>query len=303
MCTDQTGTCDTCSHAGRWKLCDFGEAAILRTPTVSFAAPKPWRSKLEPSRFVPITSVELLEAGAHHYAWLRPGERFETESHSALGLPDSDSEEISEPGSCRSFPHGALVYSFSEIPTLAHMKDCVFAVCLDGQKAAEPQPPFPEALRPFSLIPTTELLHPKDPITHPGRVSLDLSASTYELDLDTTFDFSPGEQVKCLRDLYPDGIKGRISRPHREGGGNEDGDEGLLPLSRSLSLPLSSAGSSRELKESRYLATLEQEDNGKKVAWDKAQWRCEKTGTVDERRLFESQCACSSVAVCGSWFR
>ena len=50
---------------------------------------------------------KLLEAGAHHYAWLRPGERFETESHSALGLPDSDSEEISEPGSCRSFPHGA----------------------------------------------------------------------------------------------------------------------------------------------------------------------------------------------------
>ena len=77
--------CESCGHEGRWKICDFGEAAILRTPTLSFAEAMAWSSQLLPSRFQKITSVELIEHGARHYAWVHPGETFGSLAAQASG--------------------------------------------------------------------------------------------------------------------------------------------------------------------------------------------------------------------------
>ena len=81
----EPGTCETCDHEGRWKICDFGEATILKTPTLAFDPPRVWRGSIEVHRWQPITSVELNTAGAHHYCWLHPGETFRSVSTEDAG--------------------------------------------------------------------------------------------------------------------------------------------------------------------------------------------------------------------------
>eukprot|EP01046_Picozoa_sp_COSAG06_P098255 COSAG06_NODE_44355_length_364_cov_0.762264_1_plen_57_part_10 len=52
----------------------------------------------------------------------------------------------------------ALIYSFSEEKNVPHERDCVFKVSGVATPIEELDPkPFPAALRPFALIPWTEL--------------------------------------------------------------------------------------------------------------------------------------------------
>ena len=81
----ESGECERCHHSGRWKICDFGEAKIVRTPTLAFGAPKPWRTPVESGRFQPITAQSLLDQGARHYCWLHPGETTATAAGEPAG--------------------------------------------------------------------------------------------------------------------------------------------------------------------------------------------------------------------------
>jgi hypothetical protein len=67
------GTCNSCDHSGLWKICDFGEAKVLKTPSLNFNKPerfpRGWSHGLVAAgRFQPITSPSLWEKGARHCA-------------------------------------------------------------------------------------------------------------------------------------------------------------------------------------------------------------------------------------------
>eukprot|EP01048_Picozoa_sp_COSAG05_P011726 COSAG05_NODE_1124_length_5792_cov_13.204286_2_plen_1379_part_00 len=301
--------CQGCGHEGRWKICDFGEAAILRTPALSFDPAMPWSGQLDPVRFHKITSVELTEQGAQYYCWLHPGETFVSlaaqcgggtsgltlqMSHSlaSLGWPElqSRARELGVPHKWveaaqyphelisyirNPFPNGALVYSFSDDKAHRDPRDCVFLVNPHIQQAdVADQSAFPKALRPFSLVPV-------DPIKVAGankmaektfdHVQLDLKGCSYTMDLKQ--DALP-DQLLCLRDLYGSTIHGRISTPHRVSRGTvHEQTEQRLTLRKSVSYPIF---------ETRYHADLPQEHNARtgKVSSVKSQWRCDATGAT-----------------------
>ena len=76
------GTCESCNHAGNWKICDFGEAKVVKTPSLMFAEPSQWprgwsAGLAEKGRFQKVASPFLLGKGARHYCWLLPGETIE----------------------------------------------------------------------------------------------------------------------------------------------------------------------------------------------------------------------------------
>ena len=55
-----------------WKICDFGEAKVLRRAHLAFEAPRPWvsdfmRGLQALGRFMPVTSQALRECGARFY--------------------------------------------------------------------------------------------------------------------------------------------------------------------------------------------------------------------------------------------
>ena len=65
------GTCSSCKHSGLWKICDFGEAKVLKTPSLTFGQarpfPKGWSHQLVAAhRFQPITSKVLRSKGARY---------------------------------------------------------------------------------------------------------------------------------------------------------------------------------------------------------------------------------------------
>ena len=151
------GTCPHCSHSGNWKICDFGEASVLKTPMLTFSKaqqwPRGWTDRLTAGdRFQRITSPYLRSLGARHYCWLLPGERLQSSpDHAEPPTPrDEDGEWIP----CA---HGGFVYSFSDDPKVWTAADCFFGVAGGSDKAAHAEGSFPEALGPFSLNPT-ELL-------------------------------------------------------------------------------------------------------------------------------------------------
>lgn len=54
-------TCCECQHAGKWKICDFGQARVLKDPRVCFAEPCHWPAGWAAipqlaDRFQPVTS-------------------------------------------------------------------------------------------------------------------------------------------------------------------------------------------------------------------------------------------------------
>ena len=242
----EAGTCERCGHQGDWKLCDFGEAKILKTPVLAFG-PKKEAPNVAAARFQPITSTQLREQGARHYCWLHPGETYQTAAGEEAG-PYSSTRELTrlrqhlealewnalktratELGlseekvaslnyaddvitevmrTLNPFPHGALVYSFAEVAGHHHPDDCVFAV--EPRATADPDTvhQFPESLRPFSVIPADEL----NEILH--KVAVDVKSGKYRIEQQQRSRSLWKPQVDRLHTLYPDGIEGRISTPH-----------------------------------------------------------------------------------------
>ena len=185
-----------------------------------------------------------------------------------VSQPDITKDDLKNMILCP-FPDGALVYSFSEHsnvpsdeveidPNEPDLRDCVFRVRSSAAPGADEQKPFPEALRPFSVVPWTELKGDQ----FKQCVSLDLDSCTYTIIPDSIGTELP-PQLTCLRSLYEShgGIKGSISAPRE--------------LQRSSSLPTTS---SAQLRPTKYHADLPQESNGKKLLLDKARWCCDKTG-------------------------
>ena len=248
----EPGECERCHHSGRWKICDFGEAKILRTPTLAFGAPKPWTSHVETGRFKPITSLSLLEQGARHYCWLHPGETAATAAGEAagpyastveqrklrvqlqnlewealkaraveLGLTDLADERPDDlidavMALVVPFPFGAMVYSFSEDPNVPDDRNCVFAVAPTSE-SSHLETAFPKGLRPFNILPALELSSISPLSKH---ICLDLKNLTYTIRPQK----DPSQwlpQVDCLHALYPDGIKGNISKLHPLGSTTE----------------------------------------------------------------------------------
>lgn len=71
------GTCNSCEHSGLWKICDFGEAKVLKNPSLNFGEPqrfpKGWSHELvKAGRFCEITSPFLEAKGAKYCKKLTP---------------------------------------------------------------------------------------------------------------------------------------------------------------------------------------------------------------------------------------
>ena len=248
----ESGECDTCHHSGKWKICDFGESEILRTPTLAFDEAVPFTAPLDPKRLEAITAQSLLDAGAIWYCWLHPGETIETAAGEEA-KPYSGTEALarlreelsgldwealktraktefgfvvtSDHGFAHviegvieilnPFPRGALVYSFSEDRSVRDKRDCVFAVREQLNEVPEPLP-FPAHLRAFNLIPCEELQirDPEGPSIMRDHVHLDIDGNSYSISQQARHRSLWHKQVDCLHTLYPGGIHGRISKPH-----------------------------------------------------------------------------------------
>lgn len=156
-----------------------GEAKIVKTPILVFEPPLPWRSTtntvVDASRYHPVTSSNM--QGARWYCWLHPGE-------TVPQFPDATT-----------FQEGALVYSFGEDANCEDERNCVFPVATSrgraGALAHAEATSFPQSLKPFAVIPTTEL---------DRLITVDIETGTYTIDL-TQQNLPP--QVDCLRTLYP----------------------------------------------------------------------------------------------------
>ena len=163
-------TCLECEHAGKWKICDFGEAKVLKSPSLTFSAAAPWpegwsADLCAADRFQPVTSPFLRAQGARHYCWLPPGEeltpstlgRASPPRHTDGALPPCGRHHVHAErwAPCA---HGGFVYSFSEDPSTHNIRDCFFNVSGVASSAGSTHPaPFPESLGPFGLS-QTELL-------------------------------------------------------------------------------------------------------------------------------------------------
>ena len=155
----------------------------------------------------------------------------------------------------------ALIYSFSEEKNVPHERDCVFKVSgVATQEEPDPKP-FPAALRPFALIPWTELKGQE----LSRRVTVDLAESSYLID--TSWEGLP-PQLTCLKNLYPQGVNGKISTLYEIPKPKE---------SSSLMLNVTRSRSVEQPMETEYHESLPQEHNGKMLPPDKAQWCCDKT--------------------------
>lgn len=91
----------------KWKICDFGEAKVLRSPQLQFGQRREWRCSYthalaEAQRLKPVTSRALRAAGARWYCWLLPGE----------WVKDASGRQPWQP--CGE--HGGFVFLFSEEP-------------------------------------------------------------------------------------------------------------------------------------------------------------------------------------------
>lgn len=244
----EPGECERCHHAGRWKICDFGEAKIVRAPVLAFGPGKPWRTKIDPGRFKPVTSKSLLKRGARHYCWLYPGET----ADAAADVPPEESAEaqrrlreelksldtgalqaratqlgvtriseyrddvIEAAVACANpvFPDGALVYSFSEHPSDPADDKIVFAATISsiGSSSSQGDSTFPKELRPFNVVSAAEL-NSISPITE--HICVDLKESMYTIRQQKGLKRSRwSPQVDCLHALYPDGVAGPISKPY-----------------------------------------------------------------------------------------
>ena len=67
---------------------DFGEAKVLKTPSLAFGEPQDWprgwsHSLITAKRFQKITSPFLRAQGARWYCWLLPGEKLTPEARRA----------------------------------------------------------------------------------------------------------------------------------------------------------------------------------------------------------------------------
>jgi serine/threonine protein kinase len=323
----EAGQCQTCGHSGNWKICDFGEAKILKTPTLSFHAPQPWTDTFDSSRFVEITAASLLDKGAQRYCWLHPGETKATAAGDSLGryasvqgqadlrkeleaihvrpdecwdvsemerlkaeamahgLTEADFltlqkdavrrklEDLQSGGLAKHlqkltsaarkqmedpldeanadlvrandiiaavlrhynpYPHGALVYSFSENPEQRDPRDCVFAVAADPAELSahgSPDMNFPDALKPFNVIAADELngCGTKDDNGMLNHVHVDLEKNEYFISKPNRLASTAGvhryPQVSLMLALWeekPDTRAGktptgRISKPHTVG--------------------------------------------------------------------------------------
>lgn len=144
------GECSECHHSGNWKICDFGEAKVLKPPFVRFASPTKWResythSLIESNRFQPVTSSHLRSKGARFYCYIKPGEQ----------LSSSTGGETWSP--C---PHGGFAYLCGDLETTEeHVlsnfdeRSCVFPQTMDDATQQHLDLDFPDHLQQFGILP------------------------------------------------------------------------------------------------------------------------------------------------------
>eukprot|EP01047_Picozoa_sp_COSAG01_P060214 COSAG01_NODE_7347_length_3242_cov_3.487432_3_plen_456_part_01 len=212
-------TCDTCQHAGKWKICDFGEAKVLKRPSLQFSDAQPWPKGWSGSlSFQPITSPFLRDQGARHYCWLPSGQVLEpATNHDPPPTPKNCGRNHAITNRWTPCPHsGGFVYSFSEDPSHHDARDCFFSLSgVTGDTTSANLVPFPKSLGPFGLSPT-ELL----PV-------VDFESLTYQLR--STLYQNP--QLQLLKTMLPEGgtIEGKISPPCRITLSDSERRQALIP--------------------------------------------------------------------------
>jgi hypothetical protein len=144
------GECGECHHSGNWKICDFGEAKVLKPPFVRFAPPIAWRegythSLVERKRFLPVTSSHLRSKGARFYCYIKPGETLTSTVSSEAWVP------------C---PHGGFAYLFGDLEmtedkVLSNFdeRSCVFPQTFDDANQQHVDLDFPRHLQQFGILP------------------------------------------------------------------------------------------------------------------------------------------------------
>ena len=202
---------------------DFGEAKVLKTPSLAFGEPQDWprgwsHSLITAKRFQKITSPFLRAQGARWYCWLLPGEKLTPEAdHEAPPTATTSAADSSSSSSSSSASptraegavtewvpcsHGGFVYSFSDDPAMPSTYDRFFDI--EGthdkpiqQAGANSEKIFPHTLGPFGLV-STELLP-----------QLDLEESSYEL---RKIKHS-NEELEKLKGFLPEGqtVRGHLS--------------------------------------------------------------------------------------------
>jgi serine/threonine protein kinase len=215
-------TCDTCQHAGKWKICDFGEAKVLKRPSLQFSDAQPWPKGWSGSlSYQPITSPFLRDQGARHYCWLPSGQVLEpATNHDPPPTPKNCGRNhaiTNDDHRWTPCPHsGGFVYSFSEDPSHHDARDCFFSLSgVTGDTTSANLVPFPKSLGPFGLSPT-ELL----PV-------VDFESLTYQLR--STLYQNP--QLQLLKTMLPEGgtIEGKISPPCRITLSDSERRQALIP--------------------------------------------------------------------------
>ena len=175
------------SHPKRRTMLQFGAPSRREDAEV-------WATCCWPQsdRFIPVTETALLEAGARHYAWVRPGE-----------------------GTCE---HGGFAYSFGEQSSCPTSRDCVFP-CHGSGGALRPQPTgqeFPDALPQLRVLPGVLESLPQN--CGCDRLRLDFDSSSWILNTAgwDKFQRSEGEDIQGhispKADVTFDELSRRIAR-------------------------------------------------------------------------------------------
>ena len=203
-------TCRECEHAGKWKICDFGEAKVLKSPSLTFSPavkwPKGWGADLcSTNRFQPITSPILRKEGARHYCWLLPGEELTPGTDGHASPPRHASETSPHCGRDhlheeRWVPcvHGGFVYSFNDDPLVYDQRNCFFEISgVSSSVDSAHQALFPTSLGPFGLS-QTELL----PVVNFEEGTYQLRSMLHQ-----------NPQLELLKNMMPEGanVEGKIS--------------------------------------------------------------------------------------------
>ena len=174
-------------HKTVWKICDFGEAHILKRPTLSFAPPQPWKAEythilVDAERLMPVpadlSELSVRRKGARHCCWMVPQEV----------LRSAELDGLTPWVPC---PGGGFVYLFNDDMNEPDSRDCYFQVTGSAENSdsrGAHRQLFPEVLGPWGMASVSKSL----------ELEIDMELGSYQLSANSYADF---EELTTISDL------------------------------------------------------------------------------------------------------